>query len=298
MENKKPTSEDMLNALAAVYDKTIDGIPHVSPPVEKMAKDYLEKYPNEEKAAKSMINYQIAKCTTSGFITGFGGFITMPVTIPANIGSVLYVQMRMIACAAYMGEYDINSDQVQTFIYACLAGVSVNGIVKKFGIELGKKLFLQGVKKIPGKVLTKINQKIGFRLVTKFGEKGLINIGKMVPVVGAVVSGGFDLVETKMIANRAYKMFIENNFDTGEDNVFDAEFYDEIDNDVDKPEKDIGENESNKQTESTNDEVSAESDDNSQKSTEEKSNVFNRFGSKIKDKAKSVPNFKKKNEKS
>lgn len=292
MNNKKVTSDDMLNALSAVYDKTVGGIPHVSPPVEKMAKDYLDKYPNEEKAAKSMINYQITKCTTSGFITGFGGFITMPVTIPANIGSVLYVQMRMIACTAFMGGYDINSDQVQTFIYACLAGVSVNGIVKKFGVELGKKLFIQGVKKIPGKVLTKINQKIGFRLVTKFGEKGLINIGKMVPIVGAVVSGGFDLIETKMIADRAYKMFIENNFETGDNNVFDAEFYEEIENDN---EETIGDN-----IESTNESVT-ETDsvksDNVEVKTEDSTNVFNRFGSIFKDKAQKLPNmFKKKKE--
>ena len=78
--------------------------------------------------------------------------------------------MRMIACAAYIGGYNLNDDEVQTFVYACLAGVSVNEIVKKFGVQLGEKLVLQGVKKIPGKVLTKINQRIGFRLITKFGD--------------------------------------------------------------------------------------------------------------------------------
>lgn len=65
------------------------------------------------------------------------------------------------------------------------------------------------VKKIPGIVLTKINQKVSFRFLTKFGEKGIINIAKLVPVVGSVIGGGFDLVETKVIANRSYKMFIK-----------------------------------------------------------------------------------------
>ena len=37
------------------------------------------------------------------------------------------------------------------------------------------------------------------------------NIGKAIPVVGGVISGGFDFAETKLIANRAYKMFIEGN---------------------------------------------------------------------------------------
>lgn len=164
-----------------------------------------------------MLKNQVAKCATSGFITGFGGFITLPITMPANISSVLYVQMRMIACTAYMAGYDLSSDQIQTFIYACLAGVSVNALCKKFGVNFGKKLANVGIKKIPGKTITKINQKIGFRFVTKFGEKGLINLGKMIPVVGAAINGGFDLVETKAIAKRAYKMFIDGDLTVGED---------------------------------------------------------------------------------
>ena len=35
----------------------------------------------------------------------------------------------------------------------------------------------------------------------------------MVPVVGGIISGGFDFAETKVIANRAYTMFIDGNFD-------------------------------------------------------------------------------------
>lgn len=73
------------------------------------------------------------------------------------------------------------------------------------------------VKKIPGTVLTKINQKVGFRFLTKFGEKGIINIAKLVPVVGDVIGGGFDLVETKVIANRTYKMFIKGDFSALDD---------------------------------------------------------------------------------
>ena len=108
-----------------------------------------------------------------------------------------------------MGGYDTDSDQVQTLVYACLAGISVDQLLKSIGVQLGTKLTMTMVKKIPGTVLTKINQKVGFRLLTKFGSKGLVNIGKAVPVVGGVISGGLDFAETKVIADRAYKMFIK-----------------------------------------------------------------------------------------
>ena len=160
-----------------------------------------------------MIKAQIAKCTTSGIVAGFGGLIVLPIAIPANISSVMYVQMRMIACLAYMAGYDLKSDQVQTLVYARLAGIGVAGIAKNFGINFGKKIAVAAVKKIPGEVIAKINQKIGFRLLTKFGEKGLVNLGKMIPLVGAVVNGGFDFVETKVIANRAYNLFFLGNTD-------------------------------------------------------------------------------------
>lgn len=207
---------DILKAFDTAYDKATHGIQYVSPPIEKLAEDYLSKYPNKKNAAKAMLNNQVVKCTASGFLTGFGGLITMPVTVPANIGSVLYVQMRMIACTAYIGGYDLTSDQTQSFVYACLVGVSVNEICKKFGIQLGEKVALNGIKRIPGKTLIKINQKLGFRFITKFGEKGLINLGKMIPIVGSVINGGLDFAETRIIADRAFKMFIKGDFSVGE----------------------------------------------------------------------------------
>lgn len=215
-KNKIITQEDILNILDSLYDKSVSGIGKVSPPINQFAQNYLDKNEDSKKAAKAMLKNQVAKCTTSGFITGFGGAITLPVTIPANVGSVLYVQMRMIACAAYLAGYDLNSDQVQTFVYACLAGVSVNGVIKQAGIKVGVKVAEKAIERIPGKALVKINQKVGFRLLTKFGEKGIVNLGKLVPGVGALINGGLDYAETKIIANRAYKMFFEGDFSVGE----------------------------------------------------------------------------------
>ena len=208
----KTSQEEIMQLLDKLYDQSIHGIAKVSPPIEELANDYLEKSSNAAAAAKKFINYQIAKCTTSGFVTGLGGLITLPVAIPANVGSVMYVQMRMIACLAYMGGYDTNSDQVQTLVYACLAGISIDQILKQAGIQFGNKLAMAMVRKIPGEVLTKINHKVGFKFLTKFGTKGVINIGKAVPVVGGIIGGGFDFAETKVIANRAYKMFINGDF--------------------------------------------------------------------------------------
>ncbi len=108
----KLDEKDVMVILDSVYMRAINGIPGVSKPVSDFSDDYLKHSPDEKKAARKMLDNAIVKCTTSGFLTGFGGAITLPVTLPANITSVLYVQIRMIASVAYMAGLDVMSDAV------------------------------------------------------------------------------------------------------------------------------------------------------------------------------------------
>lgn len=198
----------MLKILDTCYDKALIGLP-TSESVYNLADEYCSKYTDPKVAAEKMCNVQVIKCGTSGFITGLGGLITLPVAIPANVASVIYVQLRMIATVAKIGGYDPSDDQVRTMAYVCLTGSAAADIIKKAGINIGEKITVNAIKKIPGAVLTKINQKVGFRLITKFGEKGAVNLVKLVPLVGGVVGGGIDVVGTKAIAKVANQMFIE-----------------------------------------------------------------------------------------
>ena len=203
------TEVDIENILDSCYEQAINGIPKVSKTIEELADDYAKKHDTKEEAAKALIHGQLAKCSTSGFLAGLGGLITLPVAIPANISSVIYVQLRMIV--AKLGGYDPRDDQVQTLAYVCLTGQAASTVLKDAGIAIGGKMAVAGIKKIPGEVLVAINQKVGFRLLTKFGETGVINLGKAVPVVGGIVGGGFDFATTKIIANNAYKLFVLGN---------------------------------------------------------------------------------------
>lgn len=206
------SEKDIADLLAAVYEKAIGGIPGVISSVEEFAGDYIKHTPTVEKAAKSLIANQVVKCGTSGFLTGLGGLITLPVAIPANVGSVLYVQMRMVAAVALLGGFDVTSDQVRTLVYACMTGSAIADVLKHAGIKVGEKVAVGVIKKIPGRVLTEINKRIGFRFITKFGTKGIINMGKLVPVLGGFIGAGFDVASTRVIAKNAYCMFIEKEF--------------------------------------------------------------------------------------
>lgn len=200
---------EMMNLLDVCYDKALQGVLPGEKSIEELAEDYLAKTNSREKAIDKLIGYQTVLCGTNGFITGLGGLLVLPVAISANVAGVIYVQLRMIAAIAHINGYDIYSDQVRTIAYTCLTGSSAANVLKNTGIKIGEKVAINAIKKIPVEVLVKINQQVGFRLVTKFGQKGLVNFGKMIPLVGGVVGGAFDTGMTLTIGNIAKKVFLE-----------------------------------------------------------------------------------------
>ena len=173
-----------------------------------LATDYMAHGEDLEAQVDALIKNQIIKCGTSGFLTSLGGFITLPVALPANVASVIYMQMQMIAAIARMGGYDLHDDRVKTLIIACLCGNEVKEILKQAGIQIGKKLTERAVQKISSALIVRINRAVGFRLLTKFGTKGAINLSKAIPVIGGFIGGGVDAYSTKVIGNKAKELFI------------------------------------------------------------------------------------------
>lgn len=203
------TLSKLNDALDWAYDKAMNGIPGTGT-AKEFADEYHKNNNNKLDAANSMIRWQNTKAATSGFLTGLGGIVTLPVAIPANVASVMYVQLRMITAIAYLGGYDPKDDRVKALVYACLAGNAAKDILKDVGIVIATKVATNYVSKISGATLIKINQAVGFRLLTKFGTTGAINIGKAVPLFGGVVGATFDSVTTNTIGNIARDLFVKN----------------------------------------------------------------------------------------
>jgi len=200
------TESKMTQVLDWAFEKAVNGLPGTET-AEDLAQSYSSKHSSVEKAIDSLIRWQNAKGVTSGFLTGLGGLITLPVAIPANVASVMYVQIRMVATIALMRGYDLKDDQVKTFVFVCLTGQAAADILKQAGVKLGTTLATQAIKKIPGEVIKAINKAVGVRLVTKFGQKGIVNLGKAVPLVGGVIGGAVDGIGTNTIGKTAKKVF-------------------------------------------------------------------------------------------
>ncbi len=92
-------------------------------------------------------------------------------------------------------------------MYLCLAGNAGKEILHKTGVDLATKLAHVAIQSIPGKTLTAINMAVGFRLVTKFGQKGVVNMGKAIPLLGGVIGATLEVVATNAIGNVALGVF-------------------------------------------------------------------------------------------
>ena len=174
----------------------------------ELAESYQGRHDSPRRDAHALIRWQTVKAAGLGFITGVPGLPAMPVTLPANLTSVLFIQIRMIAAVAYLGGYDLNDDRVKTVCLACLCGHAARAILREAGIEISQKMAVLALRRWPKRTFIEINKKVGFRLLTKFGEKGVINASRAVPVLGGLVGGGVDAAWTKAMGDRARDIFI------------------------------------------------------------------------------------------
>ncbi len=178
------------------YSKAVSGFTGVDSAYD-LGNSYLAQQGSLEAQVDSLIKWQVAKAATSGFVTGLGGVMIMPLTVPANIASVIYVQIRMIAAIAYMGGHDIREDRVKSLIYICMVGNGAKELLKDVSVKAGERL------------AAKIAEKVSTSIASKTGEKSVTSLGKAVPVLGGVVGGSYDAITTRVVGKVAKKIFID-----------------------------------------------------------------------------------------
>lgn len=175
---------------------------------EAIAQECLSHAENDiEQAIKRVIATHTRLVGISGAANGLGGFAAMPFTVPTDI-TVFYSQAaRMVATIAILRGYDANSDEVKSMVAVSLIGVVGTEALAKAGVEIAGKAGVAALKKLPGSVLIKINKAVGFRLLTKFGEKGVVNLVKVIPVVASGVGASLNIAGMKTIAGYAKSNF-------------------------------------------------------------------------------------------
>ena len=172
-----------------------------------LAEQYAKSYANADDAVDGLIRWQSGWNFTTGFMAGLGGLITLPVTIPFALLTSWVIQARMVATIAALYGHSLHDEKVRMAVLMTIAGDSAKEAVKEVGVTIGKKMTQVAIERISGQTIREINKRIGFRMMTKAGERGAINLVKVVPVLGGVLGGAVDGGMCAVVGNAAKYTF-------------------------------------------------------------------------------------------
>lgn len=161
-----------------------------------------------EKAIDSLARGGIRTAAGGGFLTSLGGFVTMPVAIPANVLEFYVIATRTVGAIATLRGYDVADPTIRTAVLLTLVGSKSTDILNKAGVSLGSNA-LGGLAErgLPKAAVMMINKAVGFRLLRTVGQKTLSRFGRAVPILGGGVGALADGAMMSKIAQQARSEF-------------------------------------------------------------------------------------------
>jgi hypothetical protein len=190
-----------------ILDTGIDGKSRFDS-ADKIAADALRKHPNPEQAIDAIVSSHLKLAAAGGFVTSLGGFITLPVALPANVLGFYLLATRMTAAIAKIRGYDLSQQQIRSAVLLTLVGADADDLLAKAGmVAPAGRLSNLAAQRLPGPALMVLNKAIGFRMLSTAGRKTFSRFGRNVPIVGGVVGAGLDSWLIKRIADNARTEF-------------------------------------------------------------------------------------------
>ena len=161
-----------------------------------------------EAAIATVIRESVAAAGATGFVTGLGGFVALPVTLPADVAGNLAINARMVGTIAHLRGYSLDDPYTRTVILLTVAGSNLQAAASELGVALGKQVARKSIEAVPAAVLRRINARAGFFLVAKYGtKKSALTLARAIPVAGGLVGGSVDAALTRIIGAAAKRAF-------------------------------------------------------------------------------------------
>ncbi len=161
-----------------------------------------------EKAVSEVVRDHLKLVAVSGFVTNLGGFVTLPVALPANVLGFYVLATRLSASVARLRGYDISNPQIRSAVLLSLVGADAQDLLAKAGmVAPTSRLTALAAQRLPGPALMVVNKAVGFRILSTAGRKTFSRFGKSIPVVGGAVGAGLDGWLLKQLADHVRAEF-------------------------------------------------------------------------------------------
>lgn len=184
-----------------LYDKAVSGIAGIEFS-EMLAFRYLEDADGDvQLAARNMIHWEGIKAGSRGFLSGIGGVVALSVTLSLNITSVLFLQTRLVAAVACLGQHRLSDECIRALAGLCLCGNAAKALLQD--------LTLQAIDRWTTAVAQQVMEKTFALLATRSGLVSAESAIRLVPLAGGVVSGAVDIASTRTIGRIARTTFLD-----------------------------------------------------------------------------------------
>lgn len=203
-DNEMPGEEHNPRRIQAMmgwlYDKAVSGIAGIES-AETLAERYLTDAEGDvTKAAHVMIRWESVKAGSTGFLSGVGGVVAMPVTLPLNITSVMFLQTRLVAAIACLGKRNLADERIRALAGLCLCGNAAKALWQEVALQTMDNWTRPFTRQIVEKTLVLMAARAGMRTGGQFI--------RLVPLAGGVVSGAVDVTITRTIGRIACTTFL------------------------------------------------------------------------------------------
>ena len=205
--NKGPFASTSMSLANRLMDVGIDGKGRFDSAAEVAQRALQDSGGDVDGAIDKIVSDHRRLAAAGGFVTGLGGFVTMTVSLPANIAGFYALATRMTAAIAHVRGYDLRNPDLRSAILLALIGGEADALLKKAGVVSTGRLASLATRGLPPAARMVIDKAVGFRLVAQVSEKLLPRLGKSIPFAGGVVGAGLDVYLLNKVATTARTQF-------------------------------------------------------------------------------------------
>lgn len=191
--------------LRPVYYRALKGFPVLGTPFEA-AQRFGTGGGGLEKRADRLIAAYVGMGGATGFVCGVPGILLTPITLPANVAGVAFIQMHMTAAVASLGGHDLDVVETREKCIECLlekiTDEGTNSEEKEAAARTGVKLAERGARVAFGLTL-------GGRAARGAIMRGTVL--RRIPLIGGVIGAGSDAYVTAHVGRCAKRTFLTGN---------------------------------------------------------------------------------------
>lgn len=178
--------------LRSIVDFAIYGNDQL-PGAKTVAARTLQSRGDREAAIDSLIVQHVSLAGAQGFLTSVGGWVTVPVGLPANIAGLAVLSVRMTASIAHLRGYDVEDPRVRSAITLTILGEDPVRKLVASGKIPASPLGVATAPAFDAELERQISERVMGSLAGRMGGKHLaVVVMRSIPLLGGGVGAAVD----------------------------------------------------------------------------------------------------------